>query len=279
MLVRRFIVAVVAAICAVVVAMAPLKAEEMPTIRLAVTTSFENSGLAEFLLPQFTEVSGIDVHLIVVGTGQALKLGRQGDVDVLLVHAKAAEIEFVEAGFAVDRRDVMYNDFVIAGPNDDPAQIRGVEDVTQALRSIARAEAAFLSRGDDSGTHRKELSLWTSAGIDAANLSVSWYRSTGAGMGATLNTAAGLDAYVLVDRGTWLSFANKQNLELLMFGDPPMFNQYGVLVINPDLHEHVQYEMAVQFRDWITSDDGQQIIGAYRLMGERLFNPNYEPNS
>lgn len=248
-------------------------------LRIAVTTSFDNSGLAGHILPVFTKKTGIKVEMIVVGTGQALKLGKRGDVDALLVHAKSAELKFVAQGHASQRREVMYNDFVIVGSNRDPAGIRGVKRVKDALLRIKKSLSIFLSRGDDSGTHKKEISLWKRAGLDSEKFSADWYRRTGSGMGSTLNTAAGLDAYLLVDRGTWLSFKNKQRLEMLMWGDPPLHNQYGFLVINPERHPHVHYKAARALSDWLTSSEGQDRISSYRVMGQQLFNPNYQPGS
>ncbi len=249
------------------------------SFRLAVTTSFENSGLAADLLPRFTKKTGIRVDLVVVGTGQALKLGRRGDVDALLVHAKKDEEKFVADGFSDRRLDVMYNDFIIVGPKNDPAKIRGLKKITETLRAIRDTGSTFMSRGDDSGTHKKEISLWSLIGVDARALKTPWYRRTGSGMGATLNTAAALNVYTMVDRGTWLSFKNKQDLELLVSDDPPLFNQYGVLVVSRKRHPHVRYDHARMFQDWITSAEGQSAIAAYRVQGHQLFMPNAAPNS
>ena len=249
------------------------------SFRLAVTTSFENSGLSGFLLPKFTEQTGIRAELVVVGTGQALKLGRRGDVDAILVHAKPDELKFVADGFATARHDVMYNDFILVGPRDDPAKIRGLTSIETALNRIREAKVPFLSRGDDSGTHKKEISLWQLIGIDARTLDAPWYRRTGSGMGATLNVAAGLSSYTMVDRGTWLSFKNKRELELLVSGVPALFNQYGILVINPKRYPHVRYNEAMAFQKWILSSEGQETIAAYRMHGEQLFTPNSRPNS
>ncbi len=254
-------------------------AEPSKTIRLAVTTSFENSGLSKFMLPTFAKDTGYKVELIVVGTGRALNLGRRGDVDALLAHAKTDELKFVADGYGSDRQEVMYNDFIIAGPKADPAGIRDEKKVADALIKIQSSKAPFTSRGDDSGTHKKEIALWKNAGIDVGALKTNWYRETGSGMGATLNTAAAMNAYLLVDRGTWISFKNKQNLELLVQGDPPLHNQYGVIVINKQRFPHVNAKGAEALRDWLISAKGQNIIGAYRLHGEALFYPNYEPNS
>ena len=247
---------------------------EQNSITLAVTTSFENSGLADVLLPRLLEDTGLEVRLVVVGTGQALKLGENGDVDAVLVHAKQAELAFIEAGFGTERIEIMYNDFVIVGPSEDPAGISDMNTVADVLTQIAATESIFASRGDDSGTHKKEISLWALAGIDATNLEEPWYRSTGSGMGATLNMAAAADSYVLTDRGTWISFGNKQNLAILFDGDPPLNNQYAILLINPERHPHINTEGAQIFADWMTSERGQQVIGDYRLQGEQLFHPN-----
>lgn len=248
-------------------------------LRLAVTTSFDNSGLAKFILPAFKKKTGIDVHMIVVGTGQALKLGERGDVDAVLVHAKSTELKYLAAGHASNRVEVMYNDFIIVGPKDDPAKIRGIKKITEVLNRIKASKSLFLSRGDDSGTHKKELSLWATAGENMKTFKAGWYRRTGAGMGATLNTSASLNAYVMVDRGTWLSFKNKQQLQLLMQGDPPMYNQYGYLLVNAKRHPHVKTKAATALRDWLISPEGQQMIGAYRVKGQQLFIPNYQPQS
>jgi tungstate transport system substrate-binding protein len=249
------------------------------TFRLAVTTSFENSGLSKFMLPKFTADTGYKVELIVVGTGRALDLGRRGDVDAVLVHAKSDELVFVADGYGSDRQEVMYNDFVIAGPKEDPAKARDSEEVIDVLLKIQTNKVLFTSRGDNSGTHKKEISLWKLAGVDAKTLDTAWYRQTGSGMGAALNTAAAMDAYILVDRGTWLSFKNRQNLELLFQGDPPLHNQYGIIVINKQRFPHVNARGAEALRDWLTSAKGQTVIGSYRLHGEQLFHPNFKPSS
>jgi tungstate transport system substrate-binding protein len=253
--------------------------ESVKTFRLAVTTSFENSGLSKFMLPKFTADTGYKVELIVVGTGRALDLGRRGDVDAVLVHAKSDELVFVADGYGSDRQEVMYNDFVIAGPKEDPAKVRDSEEVIDVLLKIQTNKVLFTSRGDNSGTHKKEISLWTLAGVDAKTLDTAWYRQTGSGMGAALNTAAAMDAYILVDRGTWLSFKNRQNLELLFQGDPPLHNQYGIIVINKQRFPHVNARGAEALRDWLTSAKGQTVNGSYRLHGEQLFHPNFKPSS
>jgi tungstate transport system substrate-binding protein len=242
-------------------------------ITVASTTSTEQSGLFGHLLPVFTAKSGIEVRVVAVGTGQALRLGERGDADVVLVHDKASELKFVEAGYGVDRRDVMYNDFVLVGPKADPAAVRS-SGIEAALRRIAEAKTPFASRGDDSGTHKAELRLWRAAGVDPKAGDGAWYRETGSGMGPTLNTAAGMDAYTLTDRGTWLSFKNRQNLEILVQGDDKLFNQYGVMLVNPARHPHVKERDARAFMDWLTGAQGQRTIAEYRIDGERLFFPN-----
>lgn len=268
---NRFILALLFAI--LLVAPRVATAQEN-SITVAVTTSFENSGLAEVLLPQLLEDTGLEVRLVVVGTGQALKLGENGDVDAVLVHARQAELAFIEAGFGTERIEIMYNDFVIVGPSGDPAGIRDMSGVAEVLGQIATTESIFSSRGDDSGTHKKEISLWALAGIDAENLEAPWYRSTGSGMGATLNIAAATDSYILTDRGTWISFGNKQDLQILFDGDPPLNNQYSILLINPERHPYINMEGARLFAGWMASERGQQVIGGYRLEGEQLFHPN-----
>lgn len=247
-----------------------VNAQERGFITIASTTSTENSGLFEDILPQFTESTGIEVRVVAVGTGQALRIGCNGDADAVLVHAPAAERQFIEDGCGVDRREIMYNDFIVIGPESDPAGIAGTETAAEAFQIIANAEAPFASRGDDSGTHKKELSIWAEAGIEPAG---SWYRELGSGMGAALNTAAGMDAYIMADRGTWISFDNRQNLEILVEGDPVLFNQYGSVLVNPANHD-VKHELAQEWHDWLVSDEGQAAIAAYRLRGQQLFTPN-----
>jgi tungstate transport system substrate-binding protein len=248
-------------------------------ITVASTTSTENSGLFGYLLPIVQEKTGIEVRVVAVGTGQAIELARNGDADVLFVHHKPSEEKFVADGFGVERHDVMYNDFVIVGPASDPAGTKGSKDVVDAIEKIAAAEAPFASRGDDSGTHKAELVLWQEAGIDVAGASGSWYRETGSGMGPTLNTAAGMDAYALTDRGTWLSFDNRQNLEILVEGDPRLFNQYGIILVNPEKHPHLKAELGQTFIDWVLSDQGQEAIGAFKINGEQAFFPNAKQGS
>ncbi len=241
-------------------------------ITVASTTSTANSGLFDHILPLFTGKTGIEVRVVAVGTGQAIKLARNGDADVLFVHHKPSEEAFVADGFGVERVDVMYNDFVIVGPSDDPAGIKASSDVLQALNTIAQSGAPFASRGDDSGTHKRERSLWKEAGID--NPSGDWYRETGSGMGATLNTAHGMGAYALTDRATWLSFKNKDGFEIVFEGDKRMFNQYGIIAVSPDKFPHVKIDDATAFVNWVVSKDGQAAIADYTVGGTQLFFPN-----
>lgn len=248
-------------------------------ILLQSTTSTLNSGLYDYLLPMFQSKTGIEVRVVAVGTGQAIKNARNGDGDVLLVHAKDAEEKFVADGFGVERFNVMYNDFVIVGPERDPAEVAGMRDAAGALRTIADAGALFASRGDDSGTHSKEMSLWRDAGIDPLPQSGTWYRETGSGMGATLNVAVGIGAYALTDRATWIKFGNKGNHRILVEGDDRLFNQYGVILVNPDRHPVVRAKAGQMFIDWLRSDDGQAAIASYRVDGEQLFFPNAKPSS
>ena len=238
------------------------------------TTSTEQSGLFGHLLPLFQDKTGIEVRVVAVGTGQAIKNARNGDGDVLFVHAKPDEEQFVADGQGVKRFDVMYNDFVIVGPKGDPAGVAGMTDVTAALQKIAAAGAPFASRGDDSGTHKAELKLWQAAGVDAKAASGTWYRETGSGMGPTLNTAAGMNAYTLTDRGTWLSFQNRGDLDVLVQGDAKLFNQYGVILVNPEKHPNVKADLGQQFVDWLISPEGQKAIAEYKIGGEQLFFPN-----
>ncbi len=231
------------------------------------TTSTQNSGLFDFILPTFTDATGIEVRVVAVGTGQAIKNAENGDGDVLFVHAKPAEEAFVEAGHGVARHDVMYNDFVIVGPPSDPAGVAGSRDVVEALTKIADAKAPFASRGDDSGTNKAELRLWDEAGIDVSDASGGWYRETGSGMGATLNTGTGMNAYIMTDRATWIAFGNKGDYEIAVEGDPKMFNQYGIILVNPDKHPSVKAEAGQAFVDWVISPEGQS--GDRRLQGGR----------
>lgn len=245
-------------------------------LKLATTTSTENSGLLGILLPPFEEKHDIKVDVIAVGTGAAIELGENGDVDIILVHARAAEDQFVEEGYGVNRRDVMHNDFIILGPAEDPAGIKGEESASSALTKIATTEAAtyFISRGDDSGTHKKELSLWESANIVPEG---DWYLEIGQGMGAALQVADERQGYVLSDRGTYLSYKDKIDLEILSEGDPLLFNPYGIIAVNPATHSHVKYMEAMQLIAWMTSIEGQEIIGNYEVDGEILFYPDAIP--
>ncbi|MEL6452785.1 MAG: substrate-binding domain-containing protein [Pseudomonadota bacterium] len=251
-------------------------AQATDQMRMAVTTSFHNSGLADVLLPAIRADLNLEVQLLVVGTGQALRLGRAGDVDAILVHSRAAEEAFVAEGFGTHRREIMYNDFVFVGPADDPAGIADATGATETLQNIAASRAAFVSRGDDSGTHKKERSLWRAAGQDADGFGP-WYRAVGAGMGAALNTASGLDAYILSDRASWLNFGNKGGLALLFAGDPTLFNQYAFLPVNPARHAHVKSGLVTQLETWLTSDTAQVLIDSYTIDGEPLFVFNARP--
>ncbi|MCP3866897.1 MAG: solute-binding protein [Gammaproteobacteria bacterium] len=249
----------------------PLQAADNKILRLATTTSTENSGLLSELLPHFTKATGYGVQVIAVGTGKALRMGRDGDVDAVLVHAPGAEKRFVESGYGVDRRHVMYNDFVIVGPASDPAGVAGSGDATDALGRISSQQAVFVSRGDDSGTHKKETGLWKSAGIKPEG---SWYREVGQGMGKVLQMSGELDSYTLTDRGTWLSYTGKTQLKLLFEGDPRLYNPYGIITVNPKRHPDINYKGATSLSQWITSSEGQQLIGGFEVAGKQLFNPS-----
>jgi tungstate transport system substrate-binding protein len=248
-------------------------------IVVASTTSTQNSGLFDHILPKFTEETGVNVRVVAVGTGQAIRLARAGDADVLFVHHRPSEDKFVAEGFGVERFDVMYNDFVLVGAKDDPAGVAGMKDVAEALAKVAANKAVFVSRGDDSGTHKKEMGLWRDAGVDAAEASGSWYRESGSGMGATLNTAAAMSGYALTDRGTWLSFKNRGNLEVLVEGDERLFNPYGVILVNEKKHPQVKTELGQKFVDWLVSPTGQAAIAEFKVNGEQLFKPNALPRS
>lgn len=263
---RRFTLAAVSGLAL----LAALPAAAQDFITVASTTSTENSGLFGHILPIFQAETGIEVRVVAQGTGQALETGRRGDADVVFVHARAQEEQFVADGWGVQRLDVMYNDFVIVGPADDPAGLRNAPDAAAAMAAIAAAQAPFASRGDDSGTHTAEKNLWKAAGIEPAG---AWYLSTGSGMGATLNTAAQVPAYALTDRGTWLSFANRGPLEIVSEGDPVLFNPYGIMLVNPERHPHVKAEQGQAFIDWIVSDAGQKAIAGFQVGGEQLFFP------
>jgi len=243
------------------------------SIIVASTTSTEQSGLFGFLLPRFSARTGIRVDVVAVGTGQALDIGRRGDADVVFVHDRPAEEKFMAEGFGVKRFDVMYNDFVLIGPNSDPAGVKG-KDIATALKAIEAKGAPFVSRGDRSGTHAAELALWIIAGIDIASAKGAWYREIGQGMGAALNTASAMNAYVLSDRGTWLSFRNRGDLDIVVEGDKRLFNQYGVFLVNPEKHPSVRKELGQAFVDWLISPEGQAAIAGYRIDGQQLFFPN-----
>ena len=245
-------------------------------ITVASTTSTEQSGLFKHLLPMFEQKTGIQVRVVALGTGQALDMGRRGDADVVFVHARALEEKFVAEGYGVRRFEVMYNDFVLVGPKSDPAKVGGSKDIVAALQKIKAAQAPFASRGDKSGTHFAELQLWKAAGVDIAKDKAPWYRDTGSGMGPTLNTASGMNAYALTDRGTWLSFKNRGDLVIAVEGDKRLFNQYGVILVNPAKHPHVKNAMGQAFVDWIVSPEGQAAIAAYKIGGEQLFFPNFK---
>lgn len=241
------------------------------------TTSTKNSGLYDVLLPEFKKATGITVNVVAVGTGQAIRNARNCDGDILLVHAKSAEQKFVADGFGIARHDVMYNDFVFVGPGADPAQISGLKSASETLKKIALARAVFASRGDDSGTHKKERALWQAAGINPVPSSGKWYRETGSGMGATLNIAVGMGAYTLTDRATWIAFKNKGDFKILVDGDTSLFNQYGVIVVSPEKCPSVKLKLANTFSAWLRSKPGQSAIAAYRRDGQQLFFPNATP--
>lgn len=244
-------------------------------ITLASTTSTEQSGLFGFLLPKFEAKTGIKVHVVAVGTGQAIDIGRRGDADALLVHDRPAEDKFMAEGWGSERRDVMYNDFVLVGPKSDPAKVKGQTDIVEGFKRIAAGTTPFVSRGDRSGTNAAELRLWKAAGIDPK--AWSGYKDAGTGMGPTLNMTAALNGYTLADRGTWLSFKNRQELEIVLAGDKRMFNPYGVIVVNPAKHPNVKVELAKKFAEWITSPEGQGVIADYKINGDQLFFPDAHP--
>ncbi len=256
---------------------APALAQPHKFITVASTTSTEQSGLFKHLLPIFEKKTGIQVRVVALGTGQALDMGKRGDADVVFVHAKALEEKFVAEGFGVKRFEVMYNDFVLVGPKSDPAKVGGTKDIVAALQKIKAAQAPFASRGDKSGTHFAELQLWKAAGVDMEKEKAAWYRSTGSGMGPTLNTAAGMNAYALTDRGTWLSFKNRGDLVISVQGDQRLFNQYGVILVNPAKHAHVKRADGQAFVDWVISPEGQKAIAEYKIGAEQLFFPNARP--
>lgn len=243
-------------------------------ITVSSTTSTEQSGLFKHLLPVFENKTGIKVRVVAVGTGQALDIGRRGDADVVFVHAKPLEEKFLAEGHGVKRYDVMYNDFVLIGPRSDPARVAGTKDIVAAFQKIRKTQSAFVSRGDKSGTHFAELELWKAAGIDIAKDKGAWYRDTGQGMGPALNSASAMNAYILSDRGTWLSFKNRGDLTIVVEGDKRLFNQYGVMLVNPAKHPNVKKEMGQAFVDWVISPEGQKAIADYKIDGEQLFFPN-----
>jgi tungstate transport system substrate-binding protein len=251
----------------------PAQAQEK-FITVSSTTSTEESGLFKYMLPIFQAKAGFQVRVVAVGTGQALDIGRRGDADVVFVHARPLEEKFLAEGHGVQRFDVMYNDFVLIGPKSDPAKVAGTKDITAALQKIKTAQAPFVSRGDKSGTHFAELTLWKLAGIDIAADKGPWYRDTGQGMGPALNSASGMNAYILADRGTWLSFKNRGDLQIAVEGDKRLFNQYGVMLVNPEKHPNVKKEMGQAFVDWVISPEGQKTIAEYKIGGEQLFFPN-----
>lgn len=243
-------------------------------LKMAVTTSFANSGLAEVLLPEIEKDTGIMVHLLVVGTGQALALGAAGDVDAVLVHSRTVEEKWLAEGNGTHRREIMYNDFVIIGPADDPAGAKAKTKAVEALQAIAEVQAPFVSRGDDSGTHKMELALWKDGGVELAG---DWYRAVGQGMGAALNTAAGMNAYILADRASWLNFGNKADLAIDFEGDPVLFNQYAYLPVNPEKHPHVKADLVAQLEDWLVSDTAKALIEGYKIADQQLFVFNAQP--
>jgi tungstate transport system substrate-binding protein len=263
----------IAAAAIVLLCAAPAFAQDK-SIVIASTTSTQDSGLFGHILPLFKAKTGIEAKVVSQGTGQALDTGRRGDADVVFVHAKSLEEKFVAGGFGMKRFPVMYNDFIVVGPKSDPAGIKGRKDVADALKTIKAKGAPFISRGDKSGTHNAELNLWKVAGVDIATDKGPWYREIGQGMGAALNTASASNGYVLADRGTWISFKNRGDLEIVVEGDKRLFNQYGVILVNPAKHAHVKKELGQQFIDWITSPEGQKAIADYKLNGQQLFFPN-----
>jgi len=246
-------------------------------IVVASTTSTENSGLYNFVLPRFSEQTGIEVRVVAVGTGQALYIAQNGDADVLLVHHRPSEEQFISQGHGVTRYDLMYNDYILVGPRDDPASVLFAANVIGAVQRIATNKSLFVSRGDDSGTHKKELELWNQSGIDTAKVGNGWYQETGRGMGGTLNMASALDAYTLSDRATWLKFGNKGRLDILFQSDPPLFNPYGIILVNPQKHPHVKTLDGQTFIDWMLSETGQTLIANYRILGQQAFFPTAKP--
>jgi tungstate transport system substrate-binding protein len=246
-------------------------------IVVASTTSTENSGLYSFVLPRFSEQTGIEVRVVAVGTGQALHIAQNGDADVLLVHHRPSEDQFISQGYGVTRYDLMYNDYILVGPRDDPASVLSAANVIGAVQRIATNKSLFISRGDDSGTHKKELELWNQSGIDTTKTGNGWYQETGRGMGGTLNMASALDAYTLSDRATWLKFGNKGRLDILFQSDPPLFNPYGIILVNPEKHPHIKTRDGQTFIEWMLSEAGQTLIANYRILGQQAFFPTAKP--
>ena len=273
MITRTFLALATATALAAIGLVGPAVAEN-DFIVVQSTTSTQSSGLYEHILPMFTDKTGIEVRVVAVGTGQAIRNAANGDGDVLLVHAKAAEEQLVAEGYGVARYDVMHNDFVIVGPPSDPAGVAGMTDAVAALTKIAAAEAPFASRGDDSGTHMAELGLWKETGVDVKAASGGWYRETGSGMGTTLNTGIGMGAYVMTDRATWVSFGNKRGHRIAVEGDPRLFNQYGIILVNPERHPNVKADLGGKFVDWVVTEEGQTAIASFKVDGRQLFFPN-----
>ena len=265
--------ALLAGVAVLTLASLPIHAEDK-FIVVSSTTSTEQSGLFAHLLPVFEKKTGIKVRVVALGTGQALDMARRGDADVVFVHDQAAEEKFVAEGYGVERREVMYNDFVLVGPKADPARIAGGKDILEGLKKIEAAKSPFVSRGDKSGTHAAELRYWKAAGIDLDKAKGPWYQDSGSGMGPALNIASSTNAYILADRGTWLSFKNRGDLTIVVEGDRRLFNQYGVMLVNPAKHPHVKKELGQQFVDWVVSPEGQQTIADYKIGGQQLFFPN-----
>ncbi len=268
----RLLAVTVSAVALVVFAPTSSLAQDN-AITVASTTSTEQSGLFGYLLPQVQKATGITVKVVALGTGQALDVGRRGDADVVFVHDQVAEEKFIAEGAGVERIAVMYNDFVLIGPGDDPAKAAG-KDVVAGLKAVYASKAPFVSRGDKSGTHAAELRYWKTGSLDPATEKQSWYRDTGSGMGSALNTAAAMNAYILADRGTWLSFKNRQNLKIIIGGDSKLFNQYGVILVDPKKHAHIKAEAGQKFINWLVSAEGQATIAGYKIGGEQLFFPN-----
>jgi len=252
----------------------PANAKSDTFITMASTTSTANSGLFAYLLPQFTKETGIEVRVIAVGTGQAVRIARKGDADILFVHHRPSEDKFVKDGYGKKRFDVMYNDFIIVGPENDPANVKNCTTPGEALAAIKKSKNIFASRGDDSGTHKREVAVWEEGGIQKNELKGTWYRSTGSGMGATLNIASGMNAYSLSDRGTWIAFKNKGELSVLCEGHRSLTNPYGVIAVSKKRFPHIKYDEAMALINWMTSPKGQKLIGGFRVNGERLFVPN-----